>query len=206
MPEKIEERVQIFKQSGELELANEYSQVWNIVMEVFDQIVEALGNESLGLERFGKILAIGLGEYKIGLIPPALDQVMVGSIERSKSHEVRALYLLGVNDGVFPSTSSPKGILTDKNRELLRSKGLELAKDSRTAAFEEQYLIYSALTTAGNYLRLSFSIADIEGENNETFNSYLRIKKFSLICEYSNIIKVESNEEDIEMVACRIHI
>jgi ATP-dependent helicase/nuclease subunit B len=202
VPEKIEERVQVFKQSGELELANEYSQVWNIVMEVFDQIVEALGDESLGLDRFGKILAIGLGEYKIGLIPPALDQVMVGSIERSKSHEVRALYLLGVNDGVFPSTSNPEGILTDKNRKFLYSKGLELAKDSRSMAFEEQYLIYTALTTAGNYLRLSFPIADNEGKTMRPSIVISRIKKiFPDISEHSNIIKAKSDEENIEMVS-----
>jgi len=28
-------------------------------------------------------------------------QVLVGSLERSRSHEIKALYILGANDGVF---------------------------------------------------------------------------------------------------------
>ena len=101
IPETIEKSVDNFRESGELNLANEYSQVWNIVMEVLDQTVEVLGDETYSIEAFSKILKIGLAEYKIGTIPAAIDQVLVGSVERSRNHEIKALFLLGVNDGIF---------------------------------------------------------------------------------------------------------
>ena len=55
-------------------------------MEVLDQTVEVLGDESYSLEGFSKILKVGLAEYKIGTIPAAVDQVIVGkcrSIQKS---------------------------------------------------------------------------------------------------------------------------
>jgi len=133
-------------------------------LEVFDHTVEVMGDETFGIEKFARILEIGFGECKIGLIPASLDQVLVGSLERSRSHEIKALYILGANDGVFPPAVMEEGILSDQDRAVLNNAGIELASDTRTQAFDGQYLIYRALTTAGNYLRISWSIADHEGK------------------------------------------
>ena len=49
---RIEELSQKFADAGMLDRANEYRQVWNTVMNVFTQIVEVLGDETVGTERF----------------------------------------------------------------------------------------------------------------------------------------------------------
>lgn len=200
--EKIEGFIDEFKQNGELALANEYGQVWNIMMEVLDQVVEVIGDESMGMERFRQVLEIGLGEYRIGLIPPALDQVLVGSVERSKSHEISALYILGVNDGIFPAASEGEGILSDRDRDILNSMGLELAQDTRTKAFEEQFLIYTTLTTSGKYLRLSYPIADHEGRTLRPSMIISLLKKlFPKIYESSNITATDTEEDNLARVS-----
>ena len=201
VPGRIESSIEQFRKSGKLSLANEYSQVWNTVMEVFDQTVEVMGDETFGIERFSNILKIGLGEYRLGLIPASLDQVLVGSVERSKSHAVKALYILGANDGVFPSAAAEEGILSDLDRAALGSAGIELASDTRTKAFDEQYLVYRALTTAGSYLRLSWPIADHEGRTMRPSIIINRLRKlFPAITEASNILKPETDKDELELV------
>jgi ATP-dependent helicase/nuclease subunit B len=205
VPQKIDSLIEGFKIEGELDLANEYGQIWNILMEVFDQIVEVMSDQSISLERFGGILEVGLGEYQVGLIPPALDQVAVGSVERSRNNEIKALYILGVNDGVFPAAENDEGILSDSDRGNLRSLGMELAEDTRTKAFEEQYLVYAALTTASNYLRLSYPIADHEGRTMRPSIIISRLKKlFPHINESSNIVATDTDEECLELVSAPI--
>lgn len=204
VPERIEDSIERFRKSGNLNLANEYSQVWNIVMEVFDQTVEVMGDETFGIERFANILKIGFGEYKIGLIPAALDQVLVGSIERSRSHEIKALYILGANDGVFPPAAAEEGILSDQDRAVLNNVGIELASDTRTRAFDGQYLVYRALTTAGSYLRISWPIADHEGRTLRPSLVVSRLRKlFPAITETSNIFPYGSASEEMELLSCR---
>jgi ATP-dependent helicase/nuclease subunit B len=122
-----------------------------------------MGDEEVKVETFLEILAVGFGEYNIGLIPPALEQVLVGSLERSKSHDVKAIYILGANDGIFPVPYRQEGILSDRDREILGDLGVELAPDTRGRTFEQQYLIYTALTAASDYLRLSYCAADKDG-------------------------------------------
>lgn len=192
--QRIEDQIARFKERGQLNLANEYSQVWNIVMEVFDQTVEVMGEETLGIEKFTSILEIGFSEYKIGLIPASLDQVLVGSVDRSKSHEIKALYILGVNDGVFPSSTLEEGILSDLDRTVLKKAGIELASDTRTQAFDEQYLIYRTLTTPECYLRLSWPIADQDGRSLRPSIIISRIKKvFPKVKIFSNILQTSAD-------------
>lgn len=199
--EKVEMWVEQFKQQKELDMANEYSQVWNVVLELLDQLVEILGDEQVKLDEFVKILSTGINEYDIGVIPPALDQVLVGDIERVKSHEVSALFIVGVNDGVFPRTSDEEGILNDNDRKSLKDLGVEIAADTKSQAFEEQFLIYRSLSFAGKYLRLSYPISNFEGKSMRASMIIPRIQKiFPGLIEEGNIIKNDDDKENLEQI------
>lgn len=161
---RIEELSGRFTDSGQLDKANEYRQVWNIVMDVFSQIVDVLGEESLGTERFAEILTAGFEGHKMSLIPPALDQVLTGSIERARSHDIKALYILGVNEGVLPGGKGDEGLLSDMDRDCLGQFGLELAGNTKSRALEERFMVYMALATPSRYLWLSYPAADRDGK------------------------------------------
>lgn len=205
VPGQIDSFVSKFEGKGELGLAGEYRQIWNIVMEVFDQVVELMEDEKMDLRKFLGLLKTGFGEYKTGLIPPSLDQVLVGNIERSKSHDIKALYILGVNDGVFPSPSTEEGILSDRDRRTLQSIGVELAKDTRTKAFEDQFMVYSALTTPEKYLKISVPIADHEGRTLRPSIVISRLRKlFPNILENNNIVQTKESHEELQLVSGKI--
>ncbi len=199
LPDKIQNMIENFKVEGEVEKASEYNQIWNIVMEVLDQIAEVIGEEKISLKEFFKILQTGFSEYEIGLIPPTLDQVIVGSITRLRSHNINILYIVGVNDGIFPAPLKEEGILSDEDRQFLGEKGLEIAKDTKSIAFEEQFLVYSTLTTPSKYLRLSYPIADGEGKTLRPSIIISRIKKiFTNICEENDIVRLNDEEEELK--------
>lgn len=202
VPEQIEHLIDKFRKKGELILANEYSQVWNIVMELFDQVVEVMADETFGVERFLNIIKIGFDEYKIGLIPQSLDQVLVGSVERSKSHAIKALYLLGTNDGIFPSTGGDEGILSDEDRIRLNKLGVELAKDTRSKVIDQQFTVYRTLTTPSDYLRISWPISDQDGKTLRPSIIISRLRKlFPSISESSNLLPHKEDHEVIEEIA-----
>lgn len=202
VPETIEKCIDGFKRSGDFYMAGQYSQVWNILMEVFDQTVEVMGDETFGIERFSSILRIGLGEYSIGLVPASLDQVIVGSAERFRSPEIKAMIILGANDGVFPSAALPEGILSDRDRAALNNIGIELAEDTRTRAFDEQFLVYRALTAAGEYLRISWPIGDQEGRTMRPSTLVSRLRKlFPEITQESDIMAANAPEREMELVS-----
>ena len=160
---RLEELSARFAREGRLEKADEYRQVWNITMDVFSQIVEVLGNEEMGTERFSEILAAGFEGHKLGLIPPAIDQVLAGSIERARSHDIKAMYILGANEGVLPGTKGDEGLISDMDRDSLQTFGMELAGNSASRCMEERFMVYMALATPSRYLWISFPTADRDG-------------------------------------------
>lgn len=149
---------------GLLDKALEHKQVWDQVMNLLDQLVTALGQEAMTLPEYAKVVEAGLQNLKLGLIPPALDQVLVGSIERSRQPELKAAFLLGVNEGVFPARIKEDEMFNDREREYLAGNRLELAPTSKLSLFQEQYLSYIALTRASEYLWISYPKANEAGK------------------------------------------
>ena len=173
----IDKYVDYFKENDMAIEAKEYSEVRDIFIDVLEQAVDVLGNEVMDLNEFMKVLNIGLSQYEMGLIPVALDQVNIGDITRIKSRGTKALYIIGVNDGVLPSASKEEGILSDNDREILLEKGISLASDTRTKSFEEQFLVYTAFTIAEEYLVVTYPLADFEGKSQRPSIIVHRLKK-----------------------------
>ena len=175
--ETMEEWLENFNSIGLQDKIKEYEQVPSIVMDILGQAVEVLGDEVLDINTFTRILRTGFEEQEVGVIPMALDQVNIGDIARIKGRDVKALYIVGVNDGVLPSTNKDEGILSDRDRIELRELGIELASDTRSRVFEEQFMVYTALTIASEYLMITYPMADFEGKSLRPSIVIPRIKK-----------------------------
>ncbi|NLG80318.1 MAG: helicase-exonuclease AddAB subunit AddB [Firmicutes bacterium] len=160
---RVEEWAQEAMGSGDIEAAREHQQVWNAVIGLLDEVVEALGNETTDASGFREVIEAGLQGMTLGLIPPALDQVIVGSVERSRHPGLRAAFVLGATYDAFPRRVLEETIFSDYEREMLEERGLVLAPTSRVAQFHEQYNVYVALTRAREYLWVSYPMADGEG-------------------------------------------
>ncbi len=164
LKEKLDAWLQKLKQQGHFESHSENTQVWNQTMEIFDQLVEILGNQKLSLKEYIKVLESGFEGAEVGVIPSTIDQVLVGNLERSRAQDIKAMFLIGGNDGVIPYIEEKEELFLDHERVLLKKKGLEIEEDGETKLFEQNYGIYLALTKPESYLWFSYSVSDNEGK------------------------------------------
>ena len=175
--ETLKSKVEWLIKKGEIEIANEYVTGMKNLTFILDEMVNALGDEKLSFEKQLEIIKIGFTGNDLGAIPATLDQVIIGDIERSRSHKVRAVFVIGLNDGVFPSFGKDEGFLNDSDRHDLEKLSIELAKDSIQNLYEEQFSIYKAFTTAEEELFLSYPVADKEGTGLRPSNLVEKVKK-----------------------------
>ncbi|MEG0772790.1 helicase-exonuclease AddAB subunit AddB [Clostridium sp.] len=203
--ERIQGYIEVFNKEGNLLLVEEYSAIWNLIMELLNQMVEVLGEEVVTLEEFNSIFSTGIMEHQMGLIPPALDGVIVGSAERIRTHEIKALYVVGVNDGVFPRASNDEGLFNDSDRFAFAANNVSVADNTLQQAFAEQFLIYNTLTLPSEYLCISYPIADSEGRAKRYSMIIPRVKStFKNIKEESNIIEKSSGDVNYEDIVSKI--
>ncbi|WP_312113811.1 helicase-exonuclease AddAB subunit AddB [Brevibacillus reuszeri] len=177
VPNKLEKWQQAAERDGDLDTAQVHGQVWAGLIELMDQVVEVMGEESMELATFARVLDSGLETIELGLVPPALDQVLIGSMERSRQPDVKALFVLGVNEGIIPLRPKEEGILDEAERERLAEMGLSLAPGAKQRLMAEPYLLYQAMTRPSERLLLSCALADQEGKALLPSSVFSRVKE-----------------------------
>lgn len=140
-----------------------HTQVLGAVLDLLEQLEEILGTSETTLAEYAGILETGLEGLRLGLIPPSLDQVVVVEAGRSRAPEVEYALVLGLNDGIFPARAPLQGLFSDSEKESLAVLGLDLGSTARRKVYEEQFLLYTALTRAKRGLYLSYTVADEKG-------------------------------------------
>lgn len=191
--QKIEEKIflkmQELKEKNREDLVQEYKESYEILINVLDEIVKIFRDENITINQYANILKQGLKASSLGKIPGTQDQVIMGDVDRSRSHKVDTIFIIGLNDGVYPSINKSEGFLGDEDREYLKKQGIELAKGTLENLYDDKFNIYKAFTTAERELHLSYSSADTEGGALRPSIYITKIKKmFPNLKETSDVI------------------
>lgn len=190
--EKVISRISKLEEEKNIDLANEYKSSYQVLIEILDEIVLIFNEEKISLDNYSKILKIGLKNSGLGKIPGTQDQVTFGDVNRSRSHKVQNIFIIGLNDGSFPSINKDEGFFNDLDREELKQDGIELAKGTLEQLYEDNFNIYKAFTTAENQLYLSYVSTDSESKSLRPSMWINKIKKmFPKLIEKSDVINKE---------------
>lgn len=205
--EKLKAYEEKFEQENMPLLAKEYAQVYEIVLGIFDKIVQLLGDEKVTLSEFSDLLETGFSEAKVGLIPPGVDQIVIGDIERTRLKDIKALFFVGVNEGIIPKSGGKGGIISDLEREMLWEHQVELAPTVRQTVYTQRFYLYLNLTKPQNKLYIIYHKVDAEGKSvlpSSLLGSIQKIFPDIKVQEEKNIAtNQEVTAEDMDMILNR---
>lgn len=149
---------------GFLDLAEETAQIWGKLMGLLDQMSELMGEEPFDGKEFTELLVTGLSQLEVGVLPPTSDDILMGTMQRTRSGPVRAVVVLGANEGLLPAQPQDEGLFSVDELEFLASEGAELCKVDHIRSLEEKLAIYRNLSKASDYLWISYAASDSEGK------------------------------------------
>jgi ATP-dependent helicase/nuclease subunit B len=141
-----------------------HSTVWEQMNAWLDNLALAFSREPLPLRDWLPILEAGLSNLTIGVVPPALDEVLIGAIDRARNPALKFALVLGVNESVFPAAPAAPVLLTNADRDELEQQNAALGANPFDRISRERYLGYIACTRANGKLALSFSRQTAEGK------------------------------------------
>lgn len=165
MQETISKMELFFQENGELAKAKEYSQIYKIVIELFDKFVDLLGDEEISLKEYCELLDAGLEEAKVGVIPPSVDQVVIGDMERTRLNHLKVLFFVGANDTFLPGKLGQGGILSERDREKFAEKKITLSPGAKEQTYTQKFYLYMNLTKPSERLYISYSKVSSEGKS-----------------------------------------
>jgi len=157
---KVPEQLQEWA-SGEISSArfripsSVHATVWEQMNSWLDNVELAFPTEPLSLREWLPILDAGLANLTVGVIPPALDQVFVGAVDRSRNPDIQLALVLGLNETLFPAPPEAAVLLTEVDRLELEKRNVVLGASVRQQLGRERYYAYIACTRARQRLVLT---------------------------------------------------
>ena len=139
-----------------------HATIWREMHNWLENLEQGFDETALPLRDWLPIIEAGLSGLTVGVVPPALDQVLIGTVDRSRNPDLHLAIVLGLNETVFPAVPTSSGLLSETDRDLLAEHGIALGSNQRALMARERYLGYIALTRARQRLVLSSSLRDAQ--------------------------------------------
>ena len=203
---KLKLRGQMYEDRNDAVRAKEYSQIYQVIMDILDKLVGILGDEPMTLKEFHDIYEAGLSAASIGVIPPANDSVIFGDIERTRLSNIKVLFCMGASDDAIPKKVENGGILSQLEREQLLALGFELAPSDRQKSFRQRFYLYLMLTKPNE--RLYITMPRVDGDGKGVNPSYLidTIKQLFSEVKLEEIQEFTSDDRMLSKTSCLIYL
>ena len=154
------------EEAGEDSLSQKQLRVWDLLLEILDQMRVLLGDRPVSRERFYQLLREVLAGEDVSEIPQTVDQVIFGTPEQVRQSSPRVVFLLGAAQGDFPLAPQTSGVFSDGERRELLARDLPLGDPLEQKAMEERYLAYSVACAPSERLYVSWP-RTADGEDKE---------------------------------------
>ncbi len=159
----LEEWISEAREKNDAAGVDEHQQLYERLVDIFDELVEVFAGQELGADNFIAIVNSAFSQTELAFIPPTLDQVLVGSIERSRHPNLQAVFLIGTTQKQFPAPVSYSSILTNADRIVAEAADFQLGAASAQKLAERQYLAYIAFTRPSRFLCVTYPLTDTRG-------------------------------------------
>lgn len=130
------------------------------LLELFDAIPPEI---VVTKERIAELVELSFGGFEVATVPRTIDEIAVGTADRIRCENVRAVFLLGAIEGEFPSAAMPGGLLSENERRQLADGGLDLLTEGDRSQATERMFCYRAVTAPAERLVVCCPQADAQG-------------------------------------------
>ena len=201
LPEQLQEMIAVQEDAGLVESAAETAQSWAVICSLLDQILETLGDERISNDLLMRLMQAGLEEVQIGLVPVSSVCVSVGTLQRTRASRIRALFIVGANEGILPLERSDEGLLSEREKDVLEHFELRFSKREDVSRQEEKLALYRILSLPQEKLFISCSSADGEGELQRPSRFLTVLKEW--LPEYAMRSNLDQTGSELDCVASK---
>ncbi len=177
LAQRLEEKAEEFRNIGRAETAEEYAQLWNILVSAMEQCHGVLGDMPMGVDEFARFFKLLLSRYEVGSIPASIDCVAAGDMSRIRKRNIKYLFIIGASDDKLPMISTGSGILSEDEKNILGSMGIKLPGGTTDNLLRELNMIYQSVILPEEELVVTYPRKSASGEERQPSYVIVRLKK-----------------------------
>ena len=145
-------------------LSKEYLKLYSVMMDILDDVYAVFEKEPLSIYAMEELIGLCGEQTALNIAPPTQDAVTLGEIAHSRLEGIRALYVLGANQGLLPMPAADRGLIGDREREFFAQMDLPCNATLQQHHLQGQHRFYAALFSAKEEITFSYSAFKVSGE------------------------------------------
>ena len=165
LADKVAEAAVIQDEKGLHDEAQRMTQSFAKAMELLGQIDGIMGDSAMDLAEFTDIYVAGLSDVEVGVIPPSVDGLSMGTMIRTRPRQMKAAVILGACEGVMPLSPQTEGLFSLDEKEYFKTKGFALGSLDDIKMDEENAAMYRMMARPSEKISISWSMTDTEGRD-----------------------------------------
>jgi len=162
--ENIQKIIDSNRANGLETSADEMVRIWDMLMTILDTLCSFMGDEVISIKDFKDVICTMIAQSDFKSAPQKLDAVSFSPSDNARYNSPKVLFVLGVNDGVFPSSVSSTGIFTNSDMEYFSQAGLNFSKSVQDKTADEKLIVYKTLSAPAEKMYLSYALKNTMGD------------------------------------------
>lgn len=131
---------------------------------LLEQLREIMGDCVLDRREILDVYANGLLAVEIGMIPPSLDGLSMGTLIRTRPRPSKAVIVIGANEGMLPLQPSTEGLFSVDEKAYFKQMNFPLGSLDDIKMIEENVAMYRMLSHPSERLYISYSMTNENGD------------------------------------------
>ena len=165
LADKVAEAADAQDEEGLHDEAQRMTQSFTKAMDLLGQIDGIMGDSSMDLAEFTDIYTAGLSDVEVGVIPPSVDGLSMGTMIRTRPRQMKAAVILGACEGVMPLSPQTEGLFSLDEKEYFKEKGFALGSLDDIKMDEENAAMYRMMARPSEKIYISWAMTDAEGRD-----------------------------------------
>ncbi len=156
------------------ELIEENKIIWERFIDTLDELYNVEFNEKFDLNILSDILYASIDNFKVGIIPPSKDQIIIADPLRSRFNKVKKLFVLGMSNLYYPISTNNIDLLSDEEKDELVNLDndvfnipIDLTTIKESINSNNLLSFYELLYTSCEFIDFSYSLINSSNEGME---------------------------------------
>ncbi len=170
----------------EAEADDDGIRLWNCLCDALDTLDETIGHRKADAKLFTGLFTAVVNECSVGALPSTIDEIAIGSASLIRADGVKHAYILGVNESIFPQSTSENSFFSDSEKVYLETCGVSLSPCGESLFNEELYHFYTAATLPKESATFVSSTSDTDGGSLRPSMALARVSHLFPCCRHED--------------------
>lgn len=165
LADRVAEAAAAQDEAGLHDEAQRMTQSFAKAMDLLGQIDGIMGDSAVDLAEFTDIYVAGLSDVEVGVIPPSVDGLSMGTMIRTRPRQMKAAVIMGACEGVMPLSPQTEGLFSVDEKKYFKKKGFALGSLDDIKMDEENAAMYRMMARPSEKIYISWAMTDAEGRD-----------------------------------------